>query len=223
MCKWAGLGLGFAFLVVSSSAIAAESGGGYRSMNLTLPIVSFGGEAVTKAEWNIKGRGALGLELNLMSENEMYTEKEMEEKNGDSLLMKGSQLSLQYSQYGNPKRLSGGYWAIGIGYRQVKADWQETPNSLTDLGGVSLNSEGKLRHSLSGSGPTAQARVGYRYVADSIPFSAGAYIGLRHFQNKMKDVELESGVVKTRLEDLGALERRTMSQLEPGIELGLAF
>ena len=73
-----------------------------------------------------------------------------------------------------------------------------------------------MRHSLEGSGPTGTVRTGYRYVAESIPFSVGAYIGLRHFQSTMQD-KTASGTVTTTPEDLTSLERRMMSHLEPGI------
>ncbi len=215
----ASLKLCFALFMVSSVAQAADS---YKMMNVTLPLVSFGRESVIKGEWNLRGRGSLGLELNMMSENEIYSDKEMEENNGDTLMMKGSQFALLYSQYSNPKMLSGGYWAIGVGYRQVKATWEQTPALNQDVLGATLSSEGRVTHALAGSGPTGHARFGYRYVAESIPFSAGAYLGLRHFQSTMKDVD-QAGAVQTSAEDLTGLQRRMMSHLEPGIELGLAF
>jgi hypothetical protein len=211
-----------ALFLVSSALPAADMGGNYKTMNLTLPLINFGGESVLKAEWNLRGRGALGLEANMMSESELYSDKEIEEKNGDSLMMKASQLAILYSQYSNPKMLSGGYWSVGLGFRQVKADWDQTPTPNQDIQGASLNAEGKVRHALTGSGPTGHIRTGYRYVAESIPFSVGAYIGLRHFQSTVKD-ETQSGAVITNEDDLLALQRRMMSRLEPGIELGLAF
>ncbi|HYX32564.1 MAG TPA: hypothetical protein VE954_05580 [Oligoflexus sp.] len=219
MRNHAGWKLCLAIFMVSSAAHAADNN---KSMNLTLPLIAFGGESVTKAEWNLRGHGSLGLELNMMGESEMYSDKEIEEKNGDSLMMKGSQVALLYSQYSKPKSLSGGYWTIGLGYRQVKGYWDQTPTANQDIQGASLNADGKVRHSLSGAGPTAQVRTGYRYVAESIPLSVGAYIGLRHFQSTMKDAEA-SGTVTTTAEDLTSLQRRMMSHLEPGIELGLAF
>lgn len=211
-----------ALFVVSSAAAAADMGGSYRTMNVTLPIANVGGETAAKAEFNLRGNGALGIEFNVMGESELYSDKEIDEKNGDSLLMKASQVALLYSQYGNPKMLSGGYWAVGLGYRQVKGSWEQTPGAEQDIQGISLNAEGRMNHKLEGSGPTGHIRCGYRYVAESIPFSVGAYIGLRHFQSKMKDVA-QAGSVTTSEEDLTGLQRRMMSHLEPGIELGLAF
>ncbi len=222
MRNHAGWKLCLAIFMVSSAAKAADMGGNYKTMNLSLPIIAFGGESVTKAEWNLRGNGSLGIELNMMGESELYSDKEIEEKNGDSLMMKASQVAILYSQYSKPKSLSGGYWTVGIGYRQVQGYWDQTPTANQDIQGASLNADGKVRHSLEGSGPTGQVRTGYRYVAESIPFSVGAYIGVRHFQSTMKD-KAESGTVTTTAEDLTSLQRRMMSHLEPGIELGLAF
>ena len=114
-----------AIFMVSSAAKAADAGGSYKTMNLSLPIIAFGGESVTKAEWNLRGNGSLGIELNMMGESEMYSDKEIEEKNGDSMMMKGSQASILYSMYSKPKTLSGGYWTVGLGYRQVQGFWDQ--------------------------------------------------------------------------------------------------
>ena len=210
------------FLYCMSSAASLMGAEMYKTMNIALPIISFGRESVAKAEFNLKGHGALGVELNLARQSEIFSDKEVEQKNGDSLLMKGSQLALLYSHYSDPKMLSGGFWSLGAGYRQVRADWTETPSKTSDLQGISLNSDGKMRHVLAGSGMTAHARAGYRYVAESIPLSIGAYLGVRHYQSKIRDIDAE-GSSSTSSEDLAALERRLASRLEPGIELGLAF
>jgi hypothetical protein len=211
--------LAFSSLMLVATSLRADS---YKSMNISLPFISFGGEAVGRFEWNLKGKAALGLEINVMQQTEFYTDEEIEEKNGDSLLMKGAQAALFYSQYSNSKMMSGGFWGIGVGYRSVEADWLQTPGSAQDLGGAALNTDGKVRHELRGSGATAHARFGYRYVAESIPFSLGAYLGVRHFQNTLQDAEKE-GLARTSDEDRTSLERRLTSRLEPGIELGLAF
>ncbi|MCX6128566.1 MAG: hypothetical protein NTX25_05800 [Proteobacteria bacterium] len=213
-------------LIFACSGLAsAATGFGaemYKTVNVSLPIISFGRESVAKAEFNLHGQGSIGVELNVMGQSEIYSDKEVEEKNGDSLMMKGSQLAILYSRFGNPKMLSGGYWSLGAGYRQVQADWQETPKLTQDIQSISLNSDGKMSHNIEGAGMTAHARTGYRYVAESVPFSVGAYLGMRHFQNKMRDTDKE-GAVPTNSADLEALQRRLTSRLETGVEIGLAF
>jgi hypothetical protein len=139
-------------LLGGSTALRADS---YKSMNISLPLISFGGEAVGKFEWNLKGKGALGLEVNVLQETEFYSDEEIEEKNGDSLMMKGTQAALFYSQYSNPKMMSGGFWGFGVGYRTVQADWLQTPGTNQDLGGATLNTDGKVLHSSRGQEPRA--------------------------------------------------------------------
>lgn len=217
----------FLFSLISFSIFSVPSGyaaDAYKRWNVSLPIVAFGGEGVSKFEMNLGGQGALGVEFAVQQESEFFTQKEVEEHNNDSLLMKGTELSVLYSSYGNPKMLSGGFWSVGLGYRSMKATWYETPGSLQNIDGISLTTEGKMQHDMATVGATARARIGYRYVATSIPFSAGAYIGVRHYQNKFKDVgNAEEGASITPAEDLKGFERRMTSRLEPGIELGLSF
>lgn len=200
----------------SLNALAADS---YKTVNISLPIVSFDREAVTKFDFNLKGAGALGVELAVRSEAEVFTKSEIEEKNGESLMMKGAELAITYSQFGNPKMMSGGFWGLGLGYRRIEADWQRGALGQ-DEGGIGL-SETSSTSELKGNGVTGHARVGYRYVAESVPLSVGAYIGLRHFQNKLEDKAGQTAEVQE--EEMKSLERRFMSQLEPGIEVGLAF
>lgn len=203
----------------SLTAVAADS---YKSVNISLPIVSFDREAVTKFEWNLKGAGALGLELAVRSEAEVFTKTEIEERNGDSLMMKSTALAVTYSRFGNPKMMSGGFWGLGLGYRQMQADLLRA-SDLSQDGQVGLNGNSQLSQELSGNGVTGHARVGYRYVAESLPLSVGAYIGLRHFQNKMEEKDKVEGSTAVDEAEIKSLERRFMSQLEPGIEVGLAF
>jgi hypothetical protein len=207
-------------LLPTGQALAADS---YRHWNFSLPIVSFGGEGVTKFEMNLATHGALGVEVAIQQEAEFLSDKEMEETNNDSLMMKGTEVSVVYSSYSNAKLLSGGFWSIGAGYRSMSALWLETPASTQKLEGIALTTDGKVQHDLVSDGATARARMGYRYVASSVPFSAGAYIGVRHYQNKFKNKETDNNSYQTASEDLRGLERRMMSRLEPGIEFGLSF
>ena len=212
--------LGLFFTFGSLSVKAADS---YKRWNLSLPIISFGGEGVGKFEMNLSGHGALGLEVAMQQESEFFTQKEVEEKNNDSLMMKGTEVAVIYSSYSNSKLLSGGFWSFGFGYRRMRAIWEQTPENLQNASGIALTADGKLVHELGSFGPTLRARFGYRYVAESVPFSAGAYLGVSHFQNKFADVNGPEIAVITADDDLRVLERRMMSRLEPGIELGFSF
>ena len=112
--------------------------------------------------------------------------------------------------------MSGGYWSIGAGYRQLKADWQRT-----------VLEESKVRHYLKSSGATVRGRIGYRLVGDTLPFTLGAYIGIRHYSNNFSDdvsddSDRQPSTVTPESEVIG-LEKRFTSRLEPGLEFGMAF
>lgn len=205
-------------LMLTSNLCVAK----YKDFVVALPIIAMGGEAQAKFEYNLSGLGGLGLEVLLTQEGEEFTDEEVLEKNGDSLIVRGNELALTYSVYSNAKKMSGGYWTLGVGYRQMQADWSRGPSEEFTPSGVSLDSDGKFKHELVSSGVSARGRVGYRYVADSLPLMLGAYIGLRHYENKFEDRESDDAV-ETPEKDLESLSRRMMSRLEPGIEIGMAF
>lgn len=212
------------YLVLASFGIclAGEGFGKYKSFMVGLPIFSMGGESVTKVEYNLGGAGSLGLELTSIAEGEQFTDDEVIENNGDSLLMKGAEVGLTYSSYSNGGLMSGGYWSLGVGYRQVQAAWSRSPTDDFSPAGVSLDSGGRFKHDLISGGGTARARVGYRYVASSIPFALGAYIGIRHFQGRFQDRENDEAV-EIPNSDNRSLTRRFMTSIEPGLELGMSF
>jgi hypothetical protein len=206
---------------LTSNAALAKS---EKSFHIGLPIVAMGGEAVTKGEWRLGKVGSLAVEWTAMSNVDLYSNAEKEENNNDSMMLSGNELSLAYTRYGNNKRMSGGYWSVGLGYRLVRVTWLRSPFEGVNQAAVSLNDEGKLTHTIDGAGLTARSKVGYRYVAESIPLSVGAYVGLRHYQNTMKDkLSATEVAVASSEEDRVGIERRLMSSLEPGIEVGLTF
>lgn len=217
---WAGV------IVASCAAFSSNAvlGKSEKSFHVGLPIVAMGGEAVTKGEWRLGKVGSLAVEWTAMSNVDLYTNSEKEENNNDSMMLSGNELSLAYTRYGNNKRMSGGYWSVGLGYRLVRVTWLRSPFDGVNQAGVSLNEEGKLTHTIDGAGLTARTKVGYRYVAESLPFAVGAYVGLRHYQNTMQDkLSATEASVASSEEDRVGIERRLMSSLEPGIEVGFTF
>ncbi|SME88226.1 hypothetical protein [Pseudobacteriovorax antillogorgiicola] len=211
--RWFILGLG-----LWSSLAFAE----YKDFVIHLPLVSVANEAVAKIEYNLSGSGALGLELTVIQEGDLYTTEEAAKYNGDSIMTEGQELALTYASYMNASKMSGGYWTLGLGYRQVQADWLRSPSDEYSPTGVSLDRNGKFKHSLLAGGATAHTRLGYRYVASAFPFSIGAFIGVRHYENTFTDRPVDDAV-ETPDADRESLERRLMSSLEPGIEIGMAF
>lgn len=194
-----------------------------KNIHIGLPIVAMGGEAVAKGEWRLGKMGAIGLEWTSINDVDLMTNSEKDEKIGDSMNLSGNELSLSFSRYSEPKKMSGAYWSAGLGYRMVDLKWVRSPFDGMNLEAAALNEEGKITHKINGSGMTARAKVGYRYVAESIPFAIGAYVGLRHYENALTSADSENSEVVTPTKDLEGLERRLMSALEPGIEVGLAF
>ena len=209
----------FLYIITCFSTIATAK---YKDFVITLPIIAMGGEAQAKFEYNLSGSGSLGVELLIVQEGEVFTEDEVAEQNGDSLMVKGSELALSYSSYSNVSKMSGGYWSLGLGYRQLQADWTRGPSEDFSPVGVSLDGDGKFKHELNSSGATAHARVGYRYVANSFPLAIGAYVGIRHYQNQFEDRESDTAISTPEVDQEG-LSRRMMSALEPGVEVGMAF
>lgn len=193
-----------------------------KNIHIGLPIVAMGGEAVAKGEWRLGKVGAIGLEWTSISDVDLMTQSQKEENEGDTMTLSGNELSLSFSRYSQQKKMAGAYWSIGFGYRIVGLEWVRSPYDGLDTDGLALNEEGKITHKMDGSGVTARAKVGYRYVAESIPFAIGAYVGLRHYENVLNPVS-EGNFVPTPDDELIGLERRLMSSLEPGIEVGVAF
>lgn len=213
-CKAARLLIGTLIASQSVSALCAES---YNTMAITLPLIS-----PTKVEFNLKGHGGLALELSIEREIETFSKEEREERNQDSMMAKGQQVAALYSQYSNPKSMSGGFWTLGAGYRRVEADWLHTPDQGQATTGLNLDADGKLTHEMEASGATGHARVGYRYVGESVPFLAGIYVGLRHFQSTFKDKNSD-GASPTNEDDLVSFQRRMATKLEAGLDIGFAF
>lgn len=213
---------------ISAPSMSSSSSGGKgrRSFILT-PLSANIGEGAIKGEFNLGGNGGLTIELAGMGKRDIYTKKESEEHNGDTLILeRGAEYSLHYARYANSAAMSGAYWSLGAGYRAMETHWNRTPDgSLTLNSGVTRDEDGRVFHSIDGRGTTGHARAGYRYVAESWPFAAGAFAGVRHFNNEFKDNkdDLEKGAAATPDADLQAMKRRFTTGLELGLELGIAF
>ena len=142
--KW-GIILGIGFLPGMSLAKG-------KTLVVGLPIISMSGEATSKIEYNLSGPGAVGIEVTTVTDSELYSEREIEENQGDSILSNGIGVVLTYSSYSNEMDLSGGYWALGIGYRSLKTKWNRSPSEDFSPAGVSLDDDGRFSHSLRSEG-----------------------------------------------------------------------
>ncbi len=209
-----------------NSSSSRSGGKGYRTFILT-PLSAGMGESSFKGEYNLGGAGGLTLELTGIGKRDIYSDKEIEDHNGDTFVLeKGSEIGLHYAYYANGTAMSGGYWSVGAGLRTMETRWNRTPTGELALNADAVrDADGRIRHNVIGKGAAGHARAGYRYVAANWPFAAGAFAGLRHFDGQFEDdnKELTDGSAATPEVDREAMRRRFMSGLELGLELGFAF
>ncbi|MEY4630213.1 MAG: hypothetical protein RIQ81_333 [Pseudomonadota bacterium] len=209
---------------VAFAAPGSGGGAGSRSFILTIPIITLTRDAAFRGEYNLKG-ATIAVEGATMMEAEEYTEDKMAET-GDSMISKGGHVSVLLSRYSQPSNMSGWFWTLGAGVRDMKGTWKTNPSALALSSGMALITDdaGKVIHEYTARGLTAHARTGYRWVAQSIPLSIGGGLGLRHFDARFEDkAELSPEASAMSDEDKATLRRRYMTRLEPAIEFGLAF
>ena len=204
--------------LVSFRSVVALAADSYKTVAINLPIL-----APFKLDFNLKAHGALSMEFNAQKEKkEYYTKDQRDKSDGDSLMTNGTQITALFTQFSNAKMMSGGYWALGLGYQKMDAVWQKSPATGDEPTGVSLNADGKIDHELTGNGLTGHGRIGYRYVGESVPFLAGIQVGLKHFNSKFKDSD-EELLTATSKDEKESLQRMFMTSSEIGIEIGFAF
>ncbi len=211
-------------------AMRAETGGGgpYRSFAIAIPLVSIDGEASGRMEFNLMGEGSLAIEVcGQRAEEQISEEKTLETK--ESLIAGGKGASLIVARYTQPASMSGFYWALGAGVREEKAEWRVQPSEKdTFAKSLPTDKDGVLNHRASLKGGTAHARLGYRYSGTSYPFMIGGYIGARHFQASVKDLEPATEdkdiTVSAMTEyEKEKLKRRAGTSSESTIEFGVMF
>ena len=189
-----------------------------KDFHVSLPFIQIGREAKGAIGYNMGDYGVFSLEVGIMPEEEELGESERKEKPDDSLLTRGQEAKVMLSQYNNTSQMSGFFWAVGLGYRQVDFDWITTQNDL-DTGEKSL-------YQAQAQGPIAETRGGYRYVNEDWGFLAGIYLGIRHFENQIADTNTEADELDYQPIDESSkknLRERFMTSLIPGIEIGWAF
>jgi len=210
----------------SSSSSSSSSGGssGSRSFILTVPLVSMTRDAVFRGELNTVS-ASFSVESAFMGAAEEYPEEKLL-LTGDSMITSGRQASILVSRYSNQSNMSGWFWTLGAGARQMDGIWKTSPSTLALMTGINLvqDSAGKVLHNYKATGTTGHARVGYRWVSRSIPLAIGGHIGIRHFEGKFEDAApLDPDYTPLAVDEKASLRRRYMTRLEPAVEFGLAF
>jgi hypothetical protein len=184
-------------------------------------------------EYNLNAVASLALEGTFIGKSNEYSEKDAEET-GEQISSKGSAVGIFVSRYTQPNAMAGFFWTLGAGYRQVQADWQAPfdegdPANKDSLRFQMADEESRFHHNAEAKGMTGTGRIGYRYVGSEWPLTIGAYVGIRHFQNKVADrgddettsdgdkISEMSDKEKTRLQN------RYRTGFEPGLEFGFVF
>lgn len=190
---------------------------------ITLPVVTFGREGAIRGEYNLFQKGTLALEWTEWvgrGKREELSNPEIKASPGSSLLSEGRELGLMFGRYTDPLNMGGFHWGMGAGYRFMKADWVRTPSAHGN-GGLSTSS----MYHVNASGPTLAARLGYRFVGDSIGFAIGSFLGVKHYINEVSDASEEDTSKYSHIstKDKHYLQKKFATSLKIGIEIGWAF
>lgn len=214
----------FAAAAKATGASSSSGGSGTRSFILTLPLVSLTRDAAFRGEINTES-ASFSVESAYMGTAEEYSEEKLL-LTGDSMITSGRQAAILVSRYTNQANMSGWFWTLGAGARQMDGIWKTSPSTLALMTGISLiqDDAGKVLHRYKATGATGHARAGYRWVSQSIPLAIGGHVGIRHFDGKFEDVEpVEQDYTPLAVDEKASLRRRYMTRLEPAVEFGLAF
>ncbi len=219
---------GFAFSFEALGKVSA-----YKVVSFTIPVVSLTGEPTGRFEFNLSGEASLTLEATYVPKGEELRKKEIEEDgHSPSMMTQGKQVALLVSRYTDSYNLAGFYWSAGVGYRTVdgslKKALEETTATPNTFSVGPIDDLGRASYEFRASGMTLHGRGGYRYVGQSVPFSIGLYLGVRHFVSKVEDLRTQSDEADPTLTELtsdekNSIKRRFMDRPEGGLEVGVVF
>lgn len=209
-----------------------DSGSAYRSFGLTMPVITVSKETVVRMEFNLGGQGAIAVEGSLKKKREEVGESKQEET-GESLIAEGKGLALFISRYSNGADMSGFYWGLGLGMREENLSWKVSAEKDDPQADYSLtNDKNQFEHQILAKGTTGHLRIGFRYVAQTLPVAAGLYAGARHFQASAEDDDRKKDDQKQYDEsksdpmtdsERDRIKRRIATTPEVGLEFGFAF
>lgn len=188
---------------------------------VSVPLITLGRDGAFRAEYNLFQKGTVALEWTEWGGNgkgEELTETERKENPDSSLKTDGRELSLMFGRYTDPLKMAGFHWGLGAGYRSLDAFWHKAPSGSDIQGGQ------PTLHDLRVAGATVTGRLGYRFVGEDLGFAIGSFLSVKHFQNTVNDKKSETpNAVVIDQSDRLALQRRLMSSLRIGVEVGWAF
>ena len=197
-----------------------------RRFLVTLPVIAIGSESNLELDLNLGGDASLAFYWGLLSKSERLTATEKEANPGSSLMLQGQELGFVFQRFSSGIDMSGFHWGIGAGYRNILAQWTKPQEDSTSPY-LRADKDGNTYHEFDLAGAVLSARLGYRYVAESIGFVAGLYLKTRHFQSRVSEKEQQevepSNYSPLELEDEIKVKRRLMTTVLPTLELGWAF
>ncbi|MGE0171457.1 MAG: hypothetical protein AB7T49_01670 [Oligoflexales bacterium] len=193
-----------------------------RAFAFTLPpLVALGSQAAVKAEFNTRS-AALGIEGIAVLPYEDVSDTEKQSGDSVSRKVQGGEVAAFLTKYSNSMMMSGLFWGIGIGYRELQTSWYQSADGLALQEEDYVDDDNQVEYRVRGRGVTGHLRFGYRYVGTEVPVVLGFYAGVRHFDGTYENVE-EKTLVDAGENDFVFLKKRYMSQFEPGLELGMSF
>lgn len=221
--------------LMSQARPRGGDGDAAKSFLVSVPVITATNELLAHMEFNLGGQAAIGIEGGIQRTIDRGDKRDIAAP--ESLTTSAQSLSLFVARFTEGPSLGGFYWLLGAGYRQETATWSYRPADgdkgvnwgLVDAG------TGYLNHDATLSGKTAGARLGYRWVASEWPLAVGLYLGAKHFEATVRDVEHEDGdtvtaadgttVTYTDMSDAEkkSLKNRMTTSLDAGLEIGFAF
>ena len=197
-----------------------------RRFLVTLPVIAVGNESNLELDLNLGGDASLAFYWGLLAKSERLNASELEAEPGSSLMLEGQELGFVFQRFSSGIDMSGFHWGMGAGYRNVFAQWRKPPGE-EDPSYQRVDSEGNAFHEFDLAGAVLSARLGYRYVAESVGFVAGLYLKARHFQSRVTGKQSEeeelSSSTPLNLDDEIKVKRKLMTTVLPTLELGWAF
>ena len=188
------------------------------SLNLNV----LGGELNLQSEFNLGAGIALGVYGTLVGKRETYQRKRTED-DGWSYQSHGLEGGLLLSRFSNDILMSGLFWTLAGGYRNLEARWfRPIVGGYTLAPDDETDEDGRLQRNYRQSGATGQARMGYRYASFDHAITVGGYIGIKHFENNVEGVQVRD---ENAMNEQEREEIQRLSATSPilGVELGLAL
>jgi hypothetical protein len=178
-----------------------------------------------RAEMNLNNEASMIVEGSYALPGEALFNEELTQNPGESFMVDGGhEMSLLIARYSEPVTLSGFYWVLGGGWREMRATWKRPINdqtadyTLTET--TEVDGDNRFTTQQEFIGGTLHGRLGYRYIASFMPVIIGGQLGLRHFNPKIQDIGDETTLPPDE-SDARLLRRRVITSGSLELTLGV--